>query len=371
MNPLFLKKVDGMIGSVLARLCPRPTQPKRSPLSVSSLLLIRPGGIGDAVLLIPAIRSLKKHFPDCEVTVLAERRNGSAFALCPDVRQVLLYDRPKQLLSAMRQRFDVVIDTEQWYRLSAVVARFVRSDLKIGFATNERKRLFSTAVSYAHQDYEAASFIRLLEPLGMQAREIQYPFIEVPELVTNQADKKLGTLGGQPFVSLFPGASIPERRWGIERFQRLAILLNQQGLPVVVVGGGQDREAGEGILVNCHGINLAGKTSLAETAAVLQRSRLLVSGDSGVLHLAVGLDVPTVSLFGPGIAAKWAPRGEKHIVLNKNLPCSPCTRFGYTPPCPERARCLQEISVDEVADAVATLLERTRCNVGEGPNHCK
>lgn len=339
----------------------RPTQPKASSLSVSSLLLIRPGGIGDAVQLVPTIIALKKIYPDCQITILAERRNGVTFALCPDVTQVLLYDSPKQLLAALRQRHDVVIDTEQWHRLSAVVARLIRSDLKIGFATNERKRLFNVAVPYAHEDYEANSFLRLLEPLGIERQEAQYPFLKVPEHIARQAEKRLVPLAGQAFVALFPGASIPERRWGGEQFHRLALWLNEQGVAVVVVGGGQDRETGEAILGCCKGLNLAGVTSLAETAAVLQRSSLLVTGDSGVLHMAVGLDVPTVSLFGPGIADKWAPCGEKHIVLNKNLPCSPCTRFGTTPPCPEGGRCIQEISVDEVVSAVATLL-RTNCS---------
>ncbi len=356
MNPLFLKKVDGVVGSVLSRLLPRPHSSESS--TVTRLLLIRPGGIGDAVLLVPAIRSFKKLYPHCEIMVLAERRNGAAFALCSDVSQLLLYDRPKQVLVAMRQRYDVVIDTEQWHRLSAVVARLIRSDLKIGFATNERKRLFNVAVPYAHEDYEAYSFLRLLEPLGIKNQEVEYPFLAVPEHIVRQAEGKLEPLDGQVFVAIFPGASIPERRWGVDKFHRLAVWLNEQGLAVVVVGGGQDRGAGQMILAGGQGLNLAGSTSLAETAAVLQRSSLLVTGDSGVLHLAVGLDVPTVSLFGPGIAAKWAPKGEKHIVLNKNLPCSPCTRFGTTPPCSAGGRCIQEISVEEVAAVVSVSLQQ-------------
>lgn len=168
--------------------------------------------------------------------------------------------------------------------------------------------------------------------------------------------KILAPLPGPTFVVLFPGASIPERRWSVDKFHYLALRLNHMKVPVVVVGGRQDQDAGDSILAGCQGFNLAGKTSLAETAAVLQQSSLLVSGDSGVLHLAVGLDVPTVSLFGPGIAAKWAPRGERHIVINKNLDCSPCTRFGYTPVCPDRGLCIQMISVDEVVAAATTLL---------------
>jgi lipopolysaccharide heptosyltransferase II len=357
---MFLKKVDGLVGSLLVRLLPRPGREESpvAPAAVSRLLLIRPGGIGDAVLLIPAVRAFKEAFPDSEVTVLAERRNGAAFALCPEVDQVLLYDRPKQLLCAMRQRYDVVIDAEQWHRLSAVVTRFVRSDRKIGFGSNERRRLFNVAVPYAHEDYEADSFQHLLTPLGIAQQTVCCPFLRVPEFAAKRAVALLDSLRGRPFVTLFPGASIPERRWGTDKFHRLAAWLNERGFAVVTVGGGQDAEAGEAIVAGCRGINLAGRTSLVETAAVLQRSRLLTSGDSGLLHLAVGLDVPTVSLFGPGIAAKWAPCGEKHIVLNKNLSCSPCTRFGTTPSCPKGARCLREISVDEVARAVSDLLER-------------
>jgi len=353
LDTLFLKKVDGVVGSTLARLWPHPRKATVLLHPPRRLLLIRPGGIGDAVLLIPSIRTFTKIFPDCEVTVLAESRNGAVFALCPEVAQVLFYDRPQQLLTAICQPYDLVIDTEQWHRLSAVVARVVRSELKIGFGTNERKRLFNHVVSYKHDDYEADSFLRLLEPLGKTMdRKVDFPFLKVPVQCEQRAVELLAPLAGRPFVTVFPGASIPERRWAFQKFHCLACWLNEQKLQVVVVGGGQDQATGDAILAGCQGINLAGKTLLVETAAVLQRSRLLVSGDSGVLHLAVGLDVPTVSLFGPGIAAKWAPRGGKHIVLNKNLPCSPCTRFGYTPPCPDGGRCIQEISVAEVAEAV-------------------
>jgi ADP-heptose:LPS heptosyltransferase len=357
MDTLLLKKIDGAVGSLLARFWPRLSGGSFPPTNPRSLLLIRPGGIGDAVLLVPTINALKKEYPDCQITILAERRNGATFVLCPDVSQVLLYDRPQQLFAAVGQRYDVVIDTEQWHRLSAVMSRLICSDFKIGFATNERKRLFNVTVPYAHEDYEANSFLRLVEPLGIENQEVEYPFLKVPEDIARKAKPKLESLAGQAFVALFPGASIPERRWGAEKFHRLGVWLNEQGLAVVVVGGGQDREVGKTILAGCQGLNLAGSTSLAETAAILQRSSLLVTGDSGVLHMAVGLDVPTVSLFGPGIADKWAPRGEKHSVLNKNLPCSPCTRFGTTPPCPDGGRCIQEISVDEVASAVATLLK--------------
>jgi ADP-heptose:LPS heptosyltransferase len=124
---MFLKKVDGVIGSLLARMWPRPKQVGRALPSASRLLLIRPGGIGDAVLLAPVIRRLREAFPGARIEVLAEKRNSGAFALCPDIDQVLCYDRPRELWAALSSGYDVVIDSEQWHRLSALVARMIRS----------------------------------------------------------------------------------------------------------------------------------------------------------------------------------------------------------------------------------------------------
>jgi ADP-heptose:LPS heptosyltransferase len=182
------------------------------------------------------------------------------------------------------------------------------------------------------------------------------PFLTIPAIEQEPAHRLLGSFSGRPCIVLFPGASIPERRWGIEKFHHLAVKLNEVGCPVVVIGGQEDRDAGDVIVSGVDGLNLAGQTSLVGSAAVVGKAALLVSGDSGMLHIGVGLGRPTVSLFGSGIAAKWAPQGERHVVLNRELPCSPCTRFGYTPPCPIDAKCLADISVDDVYAAVMSLV---------------
>jgi len=349
-----LKRLDALVGRPLVKCLPRPGVP--AVPAVSRLLFIRPGGIGDAVLLVPAIRALRQAVPGCVVEVLAERRNAGVFPLCPEVARTWCYDRPGELLTVLRRRYDVVIDSEQWYRLSALVARLVRAPVKIGYATNERTRLFTHPVGYSHDDYEALSFGRLLEPLGVAQTIASAPYLVVPSAVRERVAALLGPLGRRPFVAIFPGASIPERRWGAEKFCRVAAALARHGTPVVVVGGSEDVPVAEVVAAAGSGLSLAGRTTLAETASVIERAATVVSGDSGVLHLAVGLGRPTVSLFGPGIAAKWGPRGAGHTVLNRHLSCSPCTRFGSTPKCPQGVRCLQEITADEVAAAAVQLL---------------
>lgn len=353
-----MKGLDAFIGSITASIFPTPVQRGISS-NITSLLFIRPGGIGDAVLLAVAIRILKNKYPKAHITILAEQRNVGIFSLVHGADKILCYDQPCEFIQSLRSRYDVVIDTEQWHRLSAVVARLVRAPVKIGFATNERRRMFTHNVPYSHDDYEADSFAHLLEPLGIEAGgvDIGTSFLSIPDTASDKATGLLESLHDKPFVVISPGASIVERQWGTERFSEVVKQLAEKGFNIVIVGGREDQPAGE-LIVREGGLNLAGLTTLAETATVISRSQMLISGDSGVLHIAVGLDIPSVSLFGPGIASKWAPRGEKHIVLNLKLSCSPCTKFGTTPQCPYNVRCMKEITADQVVDAAVTLLHK-------------
>jgi lipopolysaccharide heptosyltransferase II len=357
MNIGVVKALDAVIGRLAASLMARPSI-KSGPTPINTILLIRPGGIGDAVLLIPAINVLRATYPDAAIDVLAEKRNSAVFRLSPHIRHIFCYDQPVELFRALRTTYDMVIDTEQWHRLSAVIARMTRAPVLIGYATNERSRLFTHPTPYSQDDYEIDSFFRLLEPLGIKPSEVSRPFLAVPGKATERGDTLLGEIKGRSSITIFPGASIRERQWGADKFGKVAEMLAALGVAVVVVGGGDDKGQGEVIVACGTGLNLAGRTSLSETAAVIQKSALLLSGDSGVLHIAVGLGVPTVSLFGPGRARKWAPRGERHMVIDKGLPCSPCTTFGTTPPCPVDAQCMNDITVDEVFNAVTVLLRR-------------
>ena len=362
----LLKAVDSLLGRIAVPLACLLRPSANLPDRITSILVIRPGGIGDAVLLIPALQALRSRNPDAKITVLAERRNASAFLLCSGVNSILCYDRPGGLIAALAGVYGVVMDAEQWHRLSAVVARLTRAPMLIGFATNERSRLFTHPITYSQDDYEVDSFQRLLAPLDIDPVQPARKFLAVPAAAARKGEELVASLDNRAFVTIFPGASIPERRWGADKFRKVADLLALLGVAVVVVGGDGDKGEGEVIVAGGTGLNLAGRTSLSETAAVIQRGSLLLSGDSGVLHIAVGLGIPTVSLFGPGRALKWAPRGEHHTVVAKGLPCSPCTTFGTTPACPIGAQCMRDITVDEVFNAVTVLLTAT----GGLPSSC-
>jgi ADP-heptose:LPS heptosyltransferase len=351
--------VDRLIGTAAVGLLVSPKQ--KSIRTPCKILFIRPGGIGDAVLLTPAINALKKAFSASSIDVLAEKRNSTVFSLATGIRRVLHYDRPSELLSALRESYDLVIDTEQWHRLSAAVARLTRAPMTIGYATNERKKLFTHAIEYSHDDYEINSFLNLLTPLVDSATEPEVPFLTIPENLTIKVRSVLSPLSSRTIIAIFPGGSIDERKWGSDRFYLTAKLLSKHGYGIAVVGGKDDAGAGKEIIRGLpSSVNLSGKLSLPETAAVLQQSQLLITDDSGIMHIGSGLGIKIVALFGPGREKKWAPRGRNCIVINKHLPCSPCTTFGYTPKCKKKALCMRAITVEEVYEAALSLLNDSK-----------
>ena len=199
----ILKRVDSVLGKIAVRLLSAPYQ---QVTGTSSLLLIRPGGIGDAVLLAPAIRVLRQVYPKATIDLLAERRNAGIFSMVPEVDKVFHYDAPRELMAVLRRQYDVVIDTEQWHRLSAVVARLSRAAVSIGFATNERSRLFTHHIPYSQDEYEAVSFLNLLTSLSINKQAAHLAsFLSVPETAKQRAEELLGDLSGKPFIIIFPG----------------------------------------------------------------------------------------------------------------------------------------------------------------------
>jgi ADP-heptose:LPS heptosyltransferase len=353
-----LKRVDGIFGKLAcsaSRLIatPRITQDTKSP----KILVIRPGGIGDAVLLYPALRELRAEFPESLINVLAEKRNSGVLAFCPYVDNVILYDERSlsRLNAVIRGMYDIVIDTEQWHRLTAALAYMTGAPVRAGFQTNERVKLYSVKVPYNQDDYEALSFLNLVSAVTEKHYEFKQnePFIPLDLINSSGIDSSLGDFrkNKKALVGIFAGATVPERRWGVSKFAELTKKLAAMGMGAVILGGKEDLENSSEIKSTSGSENVidyTAKTTLAETAYIISKLDLMVSGDTGLMHLAYGVGTPTVALFVAGIEEKWAPQGKNHIAINKRLSCSPCTKFGYTPPCPYDVKCLNDITVEEV-----------------------
>ena len=362
----FLKGLDSTFGRVACSLSKVIVEPrKRVEEHRLKILVIRPGGIGDAALLYPALRVLRESYKDAEINFLAEKRNAGMLSGCPYIDNLFLYDfrPPVQLIKILRANYDIVIDTEQWHRLTSALSFLTKAPIRAGFATNDRAGLYSHPVSYSHDDYEVYSFLNLVSAVTGRKYDFNEcePFIPVDSNLISGIMSSIMEFGNKKraLVGVFAGATIAERRWGINRFAELAKSLLGEGVGIVIVGGAPEiKDAGrfEETVGAGNILNFVGKASLMETAAIISKLDLVVTGDTGLMHVSYGVGTPTVSLFGAGIQKKWAPIEKRHLVINKNLPCSPCTRFGYTPKCPFNVKCLNDITVEDVKDAVLSLL---------------
>ena len=363
----YFKRTDYLFGPFLLKLSAtmkRDASPQLSMQGTKHILIIRPGGIGDAALLMPSLKTLREMLPKAKVDILCEPRNFGVFLNSPFIDQIFNYRKIDHIIRLKQTLYDIVFDTEQSHFLTGVIVATLNSRLKVGFATQGRESVYDLGVDYSHNQYEAESFFRLfaeaIEGFPVErAWDFPYFFPSVEER------EKVNTLMGdikEPVICLFPGASIKERLWPADRWAKVVAELWEKGCQPILLGGEGELQLSREIAIHaaCPVLNFCGKLSLRETAVLFERTRLLVSTDSGILHLAVVCDIPTVSLFGPGIAAKWAPTGDHHIAINKGLECSPCTRFGETPHCPREAECLQKITTEEVMDAALKLAKRER-----------
>jgi lipopolysaccharide heptosyltransferase II len=347
------------------------SQPPPDPATIRRMLVIRPGGIGDAVLFFPMLQALRQAFPQAGLDVLAERRNVDLFAANDVVDSAWAYDASfgLGLLKGLRGRYDLVVDTEQYHMLSALIAAMTKAPVRCGFDTQGRGGLFTHRVRYSDQVYEVYSFLDLVTALTGRPVEfdVDRPFFPVSEAAKERARARLeerlpgSSTGG--IVVISPGASMRQRIWAPERYRELANWLLQRGHRIAVIGSPADRAAATAVAEGLPAdrvASFAGTMTLADTAGLITFARLYVSSDTGPLHIAYGVGVPTVHLFGSGILEKWAPAGSRTRAVTGALACSPCTRYGYTPPCPYDVECMKRIeAADVIARVEESLAERT------------
>ena len=374
MTPIQLKAVrtcDKLIGALLLRyLRPNARSGKTGPVpaeSVRRILIIRPGGLGDAVLTIPMITALKRSYTHATVDVLAETRNADVYRIGDLIDQVFRYDVSPigQFTRLRKNRYDLVVDTEQFHRLSRVVANAMRPKYLCGFDTTDRGKFLTHDVTYDDSRYEGHSFLQLAEALigAPVPFDVDRPFVEVSPEVRDWACEQLESIRERKIVAIMPVVGGRYKLWPVERYAEIADWLTGSGHAVVLLGGSDGADPARVIEAknrSGHLLDLAGRTSLAQTAGILERSDLSLSADTGIVHLAYGVGTPTVALFGSGLHRKWAPPGRHHRIVRKGLACSPCTRMGYTPPCPYDVACMQEISVADVKASIEDLLGKPR-----------
>ncbi len=334
--------------------------------------------VGDAVMTLPALEALARACPQAGIDVLAKPWVRAVYENAPGVRAVFSLDSEGhhagptgRMLLARELRehgYDWAVLFQNAFE-AAIIAWLARVPVRVGYATDARRLLLTNAVARAaevRQVHETSYYLHMLHRAGIVPDPPPATGVQ-PCLRLNQTDVEwageflegLGLASEAPLLGLAPGASFgPAKRWPAERFAQAARSLLGLGFAGVLLFGcrGEAETTAQVTAGLPEGrvVDLAGATSLGQALALLARLGLLVTNDSGLMHAAASLGVPTVAVFGSTNPATTAPLGPWVSLVRKPVDCGPCLK----PVCPTDLRCLTAVQPEEVVKAAEALLAR-------------
>ncbi len=336
------------------------------------ILILKPSSLGDVIHALPVLRLLKRHFPSSEIHWWIESRLAGLLEGDPDLAGIILFERQRwasprywpefwrSIVCMREKRFDLVIDLQSLAR-SAAVAWLANGEFLIGLdETREAARGFYDAVVPRPGDYSHAVewYLAVLDRLGVP-RHWNFEWLPARPVISAQVLRKWPEASGRWLV-LQPGARWLNKRWPVEYFAELARQL--AGLypehRFAILGGTDDRPLGEIIASSVpeRCLDLTGRLSLPEMVEWIRLSELMVTNDTGPMHVGAALGKRVVALFGPTEPRRTGPYGQVEHAVRLNLPCVPCmkSRCTYFEP----FECLRGIKPPVVAEAVGKQLRR-------------
>ncbi|UCE33608.1 MAG: glycosyltransferase family 9 protein [Deltaproteobacteria bacterium] len=340
--------------------------------SISRVLLIQLGDIGDVVLTTPTMRALRENLVSSTIFVLVHEPAKGIVENCPWVDGTMSVEKKKRglrdtiayhkdFLTALRgERFELTIDLRAGTR-GAILSFLSGAGIRIGrYSENGelwRNRLFTHLVRPKNEldQYSSLHSLNILAPLDLNIKD-PLPVLEVP---LEKEDRALELLRkakvplDKPIIALHPFSRWGYKEWPIQNYIRLIDHMGSR-YPVcfVITGTPEEKHRAAEITRGSHAnaYNLAGRTSISELPGVLKKCSLLIGIDSAAVHIAASVGTPTTTIFGPSSPTNWAPRGTQHQVVSMNLPCVPCREKGCDNS--EVSRCLRELGVHEVITPV-------------------
>lgn len=310
-----------------------------SNTTMYKILVIGPSWVGDTMLMQPMLMRLKQRHPDSRIDVLAPPWTVALLRAMPEVHDVIVNPFPHGALELKKRRqlgkqlreagYDQAIVLPNSMK-SALVPFFARIPLRTGFIGEARFGLLNDArrLNKSVLPLMVERFAQLAEQAGEDIpRPLPNPGLTISEAQLNATLHKLGLTLNGPVAVFCPGAEYgPAKRWPIPYFAELAQRLRGEGFTVLLIGSQKDKAIAENIVAlgNDACRNLCGSTDLADAIALLSRAELVISNDSGLMHLAAALDRPMLALFGSSSPQFTPPLSPNAQVIKLDLECSPC-----------------------------------------------
>jgi predicted lipopolysaccharide heptosyltransferase III len=353
--------------------------------SYKRILLIQLGDIGDVILTLPAIRALRENYPESGIVVCVREKAREIIEDCPFASEVMTVRKERKRLKAAipdqarwirelrAHRFDLAIDLRTGTR-GAVIAGLSGAGTRIGrFAADGRlwrNRVFTHLVSPPDEafQYAAEHNLNILSPLCLKipdrTPQITILFHRKQAAINLFSSEKIP--GNRPLLAFHPFSLWRYKEWQVNSCVKLIDdVQHRYDMTIIITGSPDERDRADQVVARCRTspFNLAGKTSIGELAAVLSACRGFIGVDTAALHLAAAVGIPTLGIFGPSPAVCWAPRGNLHTIVSKNMPCVPCRRKGCLDS--EISQCLDELTLKDIHEELCRFIELNVIRQGE------
>lgn len=340
-------------------------------MNLKSILVVKLSAIGDVIHALPVSYALKETYPEAKVTWVVEPPAYNILQDNPYIDEIIVFEKKKfkslkgflgnygpfrEKLNA--KSYDAALDLQGLFK-SAAIAWCSKAPLKLGTCNmREMSDKISQPVIGPHaKGHIVERYLDVARELGCRVDKVVFP------MAISEADGKMarsylyvaGCRGDIPYVVLAVGANWPNKRWPTAYYAKLADRIYNHGmLPVVIGGGALDTQLVEEITSKAEipPINIVGKTTLKQLAYVIREAKAVVGGDTGPVHLAAGLQVPTIMVMGPTDANRNGPYGQLQNAIEVDRDC----RYCWKRACPKNLDCLEKITVDMVWEKLSAYL---------------
>ena len=339
-----------------------------------------PSWIGDVVLSLPALKSLRVLYPNSRITAIVKSPIEQFLLGHPAVDSILKFPSNKgdglisqfsYALGLRKYRFDLGIVFPNSFH-SALMLMLTGARFRVGYQTDGRSILLTHTIPVTRKEkktsYRVNYFHKILSPLSPgPVQAFHEPLlIKQPSIKLDNVLSSMGVGGKDYFITIHPGASKMERAWHAERFGVLCQKIVQEyRVKIILIGTEKEKPLLKKIRAFCSQdeVHIAPELNLVEVTQLLKRSMLLIGNDSGMLHLASLNGTPVVGIFGPGHPETTGPYVDtkKKEIVTENYLCSPCSQnfFKECKPSPHnKPFCLEDISVKSVFESVRRLIIR-------------
>jgi heptosyltransferase-2 len=327
-------------------MCPRDIAKR----NVQSILVIGASCLGDNLLLTPALKVIRDSFPSALIDFITGPRSSGFAEGHPWFSGVIVYRKESGLIPLIRllrsKKYDLVVDFR-----NTVIPFFLRTRYTMTFFLQE---FFSDKV----HTHESQRVLKFLEPFfgKLSSSCLYFPLLDAELEAARCLLISEGINPGNRIVVLNPGANFLPKRWPAENFVEAGRTLAEEfRAQVIVTGGSNEVHLCESVVqaIGGNALTLAGKTTVRELAAVFSFANLVLTNDTGPMHLACAVGCPVVSVFGPGNSFRYGPIGPKTVAIRSNVKCFPCNNGDR---CNRGYPCMKSIKVPEVLSACRSLL---------------